>query len=91
MREMKDSGVKWIGEIPGDWNVFRNKNAFICKKEIIGKKSYETQLLSLTTKGIKKKGANKWKQDSLYYGLVMKIMKYVNGMDLILIRTLKRW
>lgn len=58
MREMKDSGVKWIGEIPGDWNVFRNKNAFICKKEIIGKKSYETQLLSLTTKGIKKKDIN---------------------------------
>ena len=58
MREMKDSGVKWIGEIPGDWKVFRNKNAFICKKEIIGKKSYETQLLSLTTKGIKKKDIN---------------------------------
>lgn len=21
MREMKDSGVEWIGEIPEDWNV----------------------------------------------------------------------
>lgn len=23
MREMKDSGVEWIGEIPSDWNVYR--------------------------------------------------------------------
>ena len=32
MREMKDSGVKWIGEIPVTWNVYRNKNAFVCSK-----------------------------------------------------------
>lgn len=23
---MKDSGVKWIGEIPDDWNIVRVKN-----------------------------------------------------------------
>lgn len=28
MREMKDSGVEWIGEIPKDWRVLRNKNLF---------------------------------------------------------------
>ena len=55
MREMKDSGVEWIGEIPMNWSVFRNKNAFVCSKELVGKKSSETQLLSLTTKGIKLK------------------------------------
>lgn len=55
MREMKDSGVEWIGEIPITWNVFRNKNAFVCSKELVGAKSSETQLLSLTTKGIKLK------------------------------------
>ena len=53
MREMKDSGVKWIGEIPVTWNVYRNKNAFVCSKDLVGGKSSETQLLSLTTKGIK--------------------------------------
>ena len=25
MREMKDSGVEWIGEIPADWKVIKNK------------------------------------------------------------------
>ena len=56
MREMKDSGVPWIGEIPTCWKLLRNKNAFICSKEIVGAKSSTTQLLSLTTKGIKEKG-----------------------------------
>ena len=31
-REMKDSGVEWIGEIPEDWNLQRVKNAFVRKK-----------------------------------------------------------
>lgn len=55
MREMKDSGIEWIGEIPKDWNIYRNKNAFSCTKELVGENSKETQLLSLTTKGIKLK------------------------------------
>lgn len=55
---MKNSGVEWIGEIPDDWNIYRNKNAFTCKKEIVGKKSNSTQLLSLTTGGIKCKDIN---------------------------------
>lgn len=58
MREMKDSGVKWIGEIPVTWNVYRNKNAFVCSKDLVGGKSSETQFLSLTTKGIKLKDIN---------------------------------
>lgn len=58
MREMKDSGVEWIGEIPSDCNVFRNKNAFVCSKELVGDKFSETQLLSLTTKGIRLKDIN---------------------------------
>lgn len=55
---MKNSGVEWIGEIPEDWEVYRNKNAFICNKEIVGKNSNSTQLLSLTTGGIKCKDIN---------------------------------
>lgn len=58
MREMKDSGIEWIGEIPKGWNIYRNKNAFSCSKELVGKKFKETQLLSLTTKGIKLKDIN---------------------------------
>lgn len=52
---MKDSGVDWIREIPKEWKIERNKNCFSCSKEIVGDKWEETQLLSLTTKGIKKK------------------------------------
>lgn len=58
MREMKDSGISFIGMIPSDWNVTRNKNVFSCTKELIGTASSETQLLSLTTKGIKEKDVN---------------------------------
>lgn len=28
MREMKDSGIEWIGEIPKDWNILRLKYCF---------------------------------------------------------------
>ncbi len=57
-REMKDSGIEWIGEIPSHWHLIKNKNAFLCKKEIVGEKSSETQLLSLTTRGVRTKSPN---------------------------------
>lgn len=49
----KDSKISWVGSIPERWCVQRNKNAFICSKELIGELSSSTQLLSLTTKGIR--------------------------------------
>lgn len=58
MREIKDSGVEYIGYIPITWNITRNKNAFSCSKNIVGTKSGNLQLLSLTTKGIKVKDIN---------------------------------
>lgn len=58
MREMKDSGIEWIGEIPVGWEVLRNKNSFTCTKELVGEKSSDTQLLSLTTRGVRKKDIN---------------------------------
>ncbi|MCR5475595.1 MAG: restriction endonuclease subunit S [Lachnospiraceae bacterium] len=58
MREMKDSKIAWIGSIPKNWNIYRNKNAFTCSKEIVGDRSSTTQLLSLTTKGVKEKDIN---------------------------------
>ncbi len=33
MREMKDSGVEWIGKIPKNWSMIRVKHAFIRKNE----------------------------------------------------------
>lgn len=58
MRAMKDSGIEWIGEIPKNWGIIRNKNVFLCTKELVGEKSSLVQLLSLTTQGIKEKDIN---------------------------------
>ena len=52
-RELKDSGIPWIREIPKDWEVVRNKNVFDNSKTLVGELWNSTQLLSLTTKGIK--------------------------------------
>ena len=49
----KDSGIPWIGEIPSDWDVVRTKNVFACSKSLVGEDWSHTQLLSLTTKGVK--------------------------------------
>lgn len=53
MAEMKDSGIEWVGKIPENWKVLKNKYNFVLSKEIIGTKWVETQLLSLTKYGIK--------------------------------------
>ena len=54
MRDMKNSGIEWIGEIPKDWQTITNKYNFDLNKEIIGSRWNTTQLLSLTKNGIKK-------------------------------------
>lgn len=57
MQEMKDSGISWVGEIPKEWSVWRNKYIFKITKDIVlPSKNY--QLLSLTTTGIKEKDEN---------------------------------
>lgn len=40
MREMKDSGVEWIGEIPEHWGISRIKNHFSLRNE----KNYEADI-----------------------------------------------
>ncbi len=51
----KDSGIEWLGKIPEGWEVLSNKYIFKLKKNIVGKKSNEYDLLSLTLKGIIKR------------------------------------
>ncbi|WP_333652241.1 restriction endonuclease subunit S [Lacrimispora sp.] len=58
MREMKDSGVSFIGQIPVEWDITRNKNVFGCSKRLVGEASSNIQLLSLTTRGVKEKDIN---------------------------------
>ena len=52
-REMVNSGIPWIGDIPKSWRIIRNKNVFTNSKTLVGDAWNTTQLLSLTTKGIK--------------------------------------
>lgn len=48
-REMKDSGIEWIGEIPTEWNVVRVKNLFDYRNEKNFKPLNEVNLISLYT------------------------------------------
>lgn len=57
-RKMKDSGIERIGEIPEEWEIVRNKHIFNRKKQLVQNEWNNTQLLSLTTKGIIKKDIN---------------------------------
>lgn len=54
-REMKDSGVKWIGMIPKEWKVVRVKNKYSCNKLIAGRESEKYERLSLTMNGVLKR------------------------------------
>lgn len=51
----KDSGAKWLGDIPEHWDTLSNKYIFKLKKNQVGKKSGDYVLLSLTLKGIIKR------------------------------------
>ena len=47
MREMKDSGVEWIGEIPTDWEKKRLK-AVLCERNVNNNPIKTDFILSLT-------------------------------------------
>lgn len=51
----KDSGVKWLGEIPSHWEVLAIKHILKLKKNVVGKQSSQFDLLSLTLKGVVKR------------------------------------
>lgn len=57
-REMKDSGIEWIGEIPKDWKVVKVKNIFKNTKKIVGDREKEFERLALTLKGVLKRDKN---------------------------------
>jgi type I restriction enzyme S subunit len=52
---MKDSGIDWIGQIPVHWDRMANKFIFRLKKDTVGKRAPEYDLLSLTLRGIIKR------------------------------------
>ena len=54
MREMKDSGVEWIGQIPKDWDVVPHKRVMHKVKEICVQYNGE-DIISLTMNGVIKR------------------------------------
>lgn len=61
MREMKDSGIEWIGAIPQDWEIVRTKSLYCSAKEIAGDRADEFERLALTLNGVIKRS----KEDSV--------------------------
>ena len=51
LREMKDSGVEWIGVIPNLWHIKKVKYLFEIVKRIAGREGFD--ILSVTQKGLK--------------------------------------
>lgn len=51
MREMKDSGIAWLGDIDSRFDIKAIGNLFTIKKDIIGREP--DQVLSITQRGIK--------------------------------------
>ena len=60
----QNSGLDWLGDIPKSWNLLANKHIFKLKKILVGKKSEEYELLSLTLKGIIKRDMDTLKASS---------------------------
>ncbi len=51
MREMKDSGIAWVGSVPNNWRVMANK--YLMRKIKVVKPAYEDEdILSLTVNGV---------------------------------------
>ena len=58
MREMKDSGVEWIGKIPKGWHITQTRRLFRNEKNIVGDAADEYERLALTLKGVIKRSKN---------------------------------
>lgn len=50
MRQMKNSGIEWVGEIPADWNIKRIAAFYCLRNEKVSDRDYPP--LSVTKKGI---------------------------------------
>lgn len=55
MRDMKDTGVAWIGAIPSNWPLVRFKDKYVNTKEIAKERSVEFERLALTLNGVIKR------------------------------------
>ena len=50
--EYREVNLPWLKAVPAHWEIRRNKNIFTEQKEIVGERSADYTLLSLTLNGI---------------------------------------
>lgn len=55
MREMKDSGIEWVGKIPTDWDIKPVKRFFKAVKRVAGVNADTYERLALTMNGVIKR------------------------------------
>lgn len=74
--EYKSIELPWLSQIPSHWKILRNKNIFKERKNIVGDKSSNYTLLSLTLNGIIPRdiesGKGKFPKDFYTYKIVSK-------------------
>lgn len=58
MRKLKESGIPFVGKIPSNWRILKNKRCFQLEKNIVGEQFDKMKLLSLTKRGIIYKDIN---------------------------------
>ena len=82
---MRHSGIEWIGDIPSDWEVRKNKHLFDILKRIAGREGYD--VLSVTQHGLRIKdvtsGEGQLADDYSGYQLVYPGDFVMNHMDLL--------
>lgn len=57
MREMKDSGVEWLGEVPAEW-ALRQAGQLAVQTKVPNEGMIETNLLSLSYGKVKRRDIN---------------------------------
>lgn len=89
MKEMKDSGIEWIGEIPKNWEIHRLKSV-LCERKETNKPVVTDFILSLTNdRGVipytdKGNHGNKSKEDLTSYKLAYPNDIILNSMNVVI-------
>lgn len=54
-REMKESGIGWVGKVPTEWNIIRGKYVLENHKDVVGSRVEDYERLALTLNGVIKR------------------------------------
>ncbi len=55
VRNLKDSGIEWIGNVPKHWDIIKVKHVFVNNKRVVKEKADDYERLALTLNGVIKR------------------------------------